>query len=146
MGKAGGFEPLTKSSGQIFVCCCDPPSLEIFLALVSLRAVCCSLGRGETWGETVIRRLVPSLPGCHFIGMEILSSTAFRRSLNLMSLCLSLLGYLKKEVGCLLLRPVISPEDMIFWLQSSPQNPSDSPESPKVADIWVHTVYFCLVI
>lgn len=35
-----------------------PPSLEIFLAMVSLRAACYSLGKGEIWGKSVIRRLI----------------------------------------------------------------------------------------
>lgn len=35
-----------------------PPSLEIFLAMVSLRAACHSLGKGEIWGKSVIRRLI----------------------------------------------------------------------------------------
>lgn len=85
MGKAGGLGPLNKTRGQIFVCCCDGPSQEIFLARVSLGSACRSLGKGDSCEESIIRRSVPSLSRCHHIGMQMLSSTAFVRPLNPMS-------------------------------------------------------------
>lgn len=84
MGEAGGFKLLHKTRGQIFVCCCEVPSQEIFLAGFSLRAACCSLGKGDSWRGSIMRTSVPSSSRCHCVGMWILSSTAFRRSLNFM--------------------------------------------------------------
>lgn len=58
---------------------------------------------------------------------------------------MSLPGCLKRDVVYLQVCIAISHEDMFFWLLSSLQNHSDSPESPKVSDMWAHIMYFFLV-
>lgn len=85
MGKAGGFDPLTITRGQISVCSCAALCNEVFLGRISLRVVCCSLGKADNWGESNMRRSAPSLSSFFCVGVWLLSYTAFRRSLNLMS-------------------------------------------------------------